>query len=52
MCDNTLGLEEDKGVSGTRKREDVAKINESDETESKVKRAGCSEGCCTEWADD
>ena len=52
MCDNTLGLEEDKGVSGGGERIDVAKINESDETESKIKSAGCSEGCCTEWADD
>ena len=50
MCDNTLGLSEDKGVSGDRKREDAAEINEGVETEC----ACCSEteGCHIKATDD
>ncbi len=50
MCDNTLGLKEDKGVSGGGQKKDAADINKGVETEGSC----CSEteGCHIKATDD
>jgi hypothetical protein len=46
MCDNLI-LSEDKGVSGGGTLDkDAANINESEETECKLKDPCCIDGCC------